>query len=87
MVEYLAKFPRKSREEIIEILYDDACHFKKFSENKDRAAKNEITGFMASCIGKHVDKFHFPNHCDRWCHTNCNPADVKHLEGVNTPIC
>ena len=87
MVEYLTKLPITSRKEIIEILYDDACHFKKFSEDEKRAATNEITRFMADKVGKHVDKFHFPNHVDAWCHKNCNPADVKHLEGVNTPIC
>lgn len=38
-------------------------------------------------VGKHVDKFHFPNHVDKWCHENCNPQDVKHLDGVNTPVC
>jgi hypothetical protein len=38
-------------------------------------------------LGKHVDKFHFPNHVDAWCHQNCNPQDVRHLDGVNTPIC
>ena len=48
---------------------------------------NDITEFMANKIGKHVDKFHFPNHVDKWCHDNCNPADVKHLNGVNTPVC
>ena len=87
MVEYFSKLPAVSREEIIEILYDDACHFKKFSEDEKRAAKNETTDFMAKRVGKHVDKFHFPNHVDAWCHKHCNPADVKHLEGVNTPIC
>lgn len=40
-----------------------------------------------SMIGKHVDKFHFPNHVDPWCHKNCNPQDVRHLDGINTPIC
>ena len=87
MVEYLKTLPRQAREGIIEILYDDACHFKKFSEDNKRAAKNDITDFMANKVGKHVDKFHFPNHVDAWCHANCNPADVKHLHGVNTPIC
>lgn len=24
---------------------------------------------------------------DEWCHKNCNPQDVRHLDGVNTPIC
>ena len=43
MVEYFAKLPSPSREKILEIVYDDACHFKKFSENIDRASKNEIS--------------------------------------------
>ena len=70
----------------MEICYDDACHFKKFGENEKRANFNEVTKFMAG-LGKHVDKFHFPNHVDSWCHANCNPQDVRHLDGVNTPIC
>ena len=87
IVEYLAALPKNVREEIIEILYDDACHFKKFSEKKEHAEKNDVTEFLATKVGKHVDKFHFPNHVDKWCHQNCNPNEVKHLEGVNTPIC
>ena len=63
---------------------DDAS--KKYAENKDRAELNEVTKYM-SMIGKHVDKFHFPNHVDPWCHKNCNPQDVRHLDGINTPIC
>ena len=82
MVEYFAGLPKRSREKIIEICYDDACHFKKYSENETRANFNDVTKFMA-----HVDKFHFPNHVDKWCHENCNPQDVKHLDGVNTPVC
>ena len=86
MIEYLSGLPSDVRENIVELCYDDACHFKKYSENKERADLNEVTRFM-SMIGKHVDKFHFPNHVDAWCHKHCNPQDVKHLVGVNTPIC
>ena len=86
MIEYLAGLPKLTRENIIEICYDDACHFKKYSENEKRSNLNETTKFMAG-LGKHVDKFHFPNHVDSWCHANCNPQDVRHLDGVNTPVC
>lgn len=86
LIEYLAGLPKSIREKLIEICYDDACHLKKFSENEKRANVNEVTRFMAG-LGKHVDKFHFPNHVDEWCHKNCNPQDVRHLDGVNTPIC
>ena len=54
MVEYLGALPSQSREEIIEILYDDTCHFKKFSENKNRAAKNEITDLLMVGVMKIV---------------------------------
>ena len=86
MIEYLACLPSLTRERLVEICYDDACHFKKFGEDEKRANVNEVTKFMAG-LGKHVDKFHFPNHVDSWCHENCNPQDVRHLDGVNTPIC
>ena len=55
VIEYLAELPKTTREKLIEILYDDACHLKKFSENEDRADINEITRFMAG-LGKHIDK-------------------------------
>ena len=55
MVEYLASLPKVDRENIIEIIYDDACHFKKFCEKDENAKKNEVTQLMAK-IGKHVDK-------------------------------
>ena len=73
-------------ENIKEILYDDCCHLKKFAENEERAKMNDITSYFAK-MSKHVDKFHFKNHVDIWCQKNCNPYDVKNLEGVNTPIC
>ena len=27
------------------------------------------------------------NHFNKWCQDNCDPNEVKNLEGVNTPIC
>lgn len=29
-----------------------------------------------------IDKLHFKGHTDSWCHSNCNPYDVKELEEV-----
>ena len=55
MVEYLASLPKVDKENIIEIMYDDACHFKKFCENDENAKKNEVTHLMEK-IGKHVVK-------------------------------
>ena len=69
-----------------QILYDDMCHLKKFCENKKRRDKNEITKIL-STIRKHVDKFHFRNHIDKWCQDNCNPDTIEELDGVNSQVC
>ena len=71
---------------IKEFLYDDCCHMKRFAEKPTKANLNEITKFFAD-MSKHVDKFHFKNHIDKWCQENCDPNEVKDLEGVNTPVC
>ena len=71
---------------IKQLLYDDMCHFKKFSESGERSNKNNITKKIAE-MGKHVDKFHFRNHVDKWCQENCNPDKVGALKGVNTQVC
>ena len=34
-----------------------------------------------------IDKFHFRNHVDPWCHENCDPNEVPELVGMNTEIC
>ena len=71
---------------IKQLLYDDMCHFKKFSESEERSNKNNITKKIAE-MSKHVDKFHFRNHVDKWCQENCNPDKVGALKGVNTQVC
>ena len=71
---------------IKQLLYDDMCHFKKFAESSERSKNNEITAKIAN-MNKHVDKFHFRNHVDKWCQDNCNPDKVEGLKGVNTQIC
>ena len=55
LIEYLECLPIKTREQLIELIYDDACHLKKYAENESRACLNDITKFMAE-LGKHVDK-------------------------------
>ena len=69
-----------------ELLYDDCCHLKSYSEKKSNANQNEITKHFAK-LGKHVDRFHFRNHVDPWCMENCNPEGVPILKGVNTQVC
>ena len=84
MVEFMARLD--NIENLKEILYDDCCHFKVFSEKEKNADQNEITKYLAS-VGKHVDRFHFRNHVDPWCQANCNPETVTDLKGVNTQVC
>jgi hypothetical protein len=75
-----------NKDGIKEILYDDCCHLKRFSENPLRAQRSDVTKAFAD-ISKHVDKFHFKNHVDKWCQEHCDPYKVKYLEGLNTQIC
>ena len=86
LVEHISRLPESARRNLKDILYDDACHLKKFSENEKRANKNDFTRFLAS-VPKHVDNFHFKNHVDPWCHRMCNPKDARSLDGVNTESC
>ena len=52
-----------------QILYDDMCHLKRYTEDPKTANKKDITQKSAS-IHKHIDKFHFRNHLDKWCQKN-----------------
>ena len=86
LIEYVANLPLSGRDKLKHLLYDDACHLKKFSEDSKRAGQNEFTQFFAS-VPKHVDNFHFKNHVDAWCHQHCNPKDVRDLDDINTESC
>ena len=84
LVEFLGRL--KDMSTLEELLYDDCCHLKAFSEKEVNAKQNEVTQYFAD-IGKHVDRFHFRNHVDPWCQANCNPEGVPSLQGVNTQVC
>ena len=56
LVEFLARLDDMSTLE--ELLYDDCCHLKAFSEKPINADQNEVTKYFAG-LGKHVDRFHF----------------------------
>jgi hypothetical protein len=58
LVEYLSRLPESGRDALEHILYDDACHLKKFCENPKRSSLNQFTQRMSD-IPKHVDNFHF----------------------------
>ena len=86
LVEYISRLPEEARDCLKELLYDDACHLKKFADNPTRANLNSYTRYFAD-LSKHIDNFHFKNHVDPWCHIHCNPKDVRMLDGINTESC
>ena len=61
------------------VCYDDACHLKKYAQN--RMCRN-ITGTNQKMADTEmmIDRFHFKNHVDPWCKQPCNPYksdDIK----------
>ena len=68
------------------LVYDDVCHLASFAKNHVRLQTNETTEYFSS-LKFAIDKFHFKNHIDEFCHKNYNPRNVKELENVNTVIC
>ena len=64
------------------IVYDDACHLKKFCTNPVPCNIISVSKKLAD-LDMVVDKMHFRNHVDRWCKSNCNPYDRQDLDGVN----
>ncbi len=64
------------------LVYDDACHLKKYACNPVRCNKTPTAERMAS-LTTVVDKFHFVGHVDPWCKEHCNPYKFKSLESVS----
>ena len=67
------------------IIYDDACHLKRYACNPSRANKTDTTKHISSCHIV-VDKFHFPGHVDLWCKEHCNPNKLEELNNVKLCI-
>lgn len=68
------------------IIYDDACHLKKYGCNPVRSQLTPTARRMHN-MSMVVDKFHFKNHVDKWCKAHCNPYDHEELKDVNTEVC
>ena len=66
------------------IVYDDACHLKKFAIKRPNLS--DTSKYMSEC-DIYCDRLHFSNHVDKWCHDHCNPSDCDKLKGVNTEAC
>ena len=58
------------------IVYDDACHLKKYSVNR-RGVSERLAD-----MDYRSDRFHFKNHVDNWCRANCNPDKSELLKNV-----
>ena len=74
MIEWLSNL--SDLKSITIMLYDDNCHLGEYSENKERAMKNEATQQFAS-IGKYIDKFHLKNHIGKRCVDKRDPYKIK----------
>ena len=91
IVEFIGSMSCESREKLKLCFFDDMCHLKPYSEKRQIREESDITEHFA-CMGKAVDKFHFPGHkvTDKYCRENCNPVlELKKLEieVTNTPAC
>ena len=67
------------------LIYDDACHLKKFVEKNNISEKSIRGKFLANIIYA-IDRPHFNNHNDQWCRNNFDWDRIKDLEGVNTLV-
>ena len=60
------------------IIYDDACHLKRYACNPIRSSESDTAKKIAKA-NIVVDRFHFPGHIDLWCQENCNPNKFDEL--------
>ncbi len=65
------------------IVYDDACHLKKFVEK--RIDKSERTTVFKDKIFV-VDKLHITGHTDHNCRKSCHPDLFPDLKEINTVV-
>lgn len=63
------------------LIYDDACHLKKYATHSKRASQTE-TAFQIASINMVVDRLHFSGHVDPWCRKNCDPDSFEDLKDV-----
>ena len=83
VAEYLGKL---SKQDIEVLVYDDICHLVAFALNHIRLKRNTTTEYFNS-LKFAIDKFHFKNPVDAYCHKNYNPRKLSELDCVNTVVC
>ena len=64
------------------IIYDDACHMKKYCVNPVQQKVTAVSKRLAK-MDMVVDKLQFSNHVDLWCKGNYNPHDQNELREVS----
>ncbi|XP_019627743.1 PREDICTED: uncharacterized protein LOC109472414 [Branchiostoma belcheri] len=77
---------KKEMEKTGFVIYDDACHLRKFARNPSRAQTTPTTKKLAS-IEILVDRMHMRGHIDPWCKRNCGTGRFRDLDKVNTEVC
>jgi hypothetical protein len=81
--EYLSNLSEKHLKALV---YDDVCHLAAFAKTQVRVHNTEITTFFSK-LKFSIDRFHFKNHIDKYCHDNYNPKNVEELKNVNSEVC
>lgn len=69
------------------IVYDDACHLRRFTENCCNSISNptsRLKDFAAKIFA--VDKLHIQGH-EAWCKAECHPKNWQELDDDNTVVC
>jgi hypothetical protein len=70
------------------IIYDDACHLKRFVDNHNVKTNYQFQRLNEFCQLKFVvDKLHIKGHKEKWCLEHCDPTNNPELIGVNTVVC
>lgn len=59
--------------------------FEKYSINPSQATATTTTERITN-VKIVIDRFHFTNHVDKWCRTNCNLDTFEELKEVRTYI-
>lgn len=68
------------------IVYDDACHLRRFARNPVRSDGTEHSKHLAS-VEMVVDKMHTHGHIDNWCQQHYDSAKFHQLNKVDTGVC
>ena len=84
LIDFIESIPDKTR--LKHLIYDDVCHLFWFGQNILVLNRNPETEFFSK-LDCSIDKFHFKNHVDAYCHEHFDPNKKKDLDNVNTEIC